>query len=199
MTNSLADRILEKVRSKGRGAVFASKDYLDLGNRAAVDQALSRLTRGGYIRRLSRGLYDYPEIHPRLGSLSPAPDAVAGALAKKTNSTLQVSGAHAANKLGLTTQVPARVVYLTNSSSKRVKVGNRTFDLRHTTPKNMAAAGRASGTVIQALRYIGRDSVDAGVIKKLRDTLSDDDKASLKKDVRYAPDWMRPVVAEITG
>src|SRR5882724_6732695 len=105
-------QILRRIRAKGRGQTYISKDFLDFGSRAAVDQALSRLVRKGDLRRLSRGIYDYPKNNPKLGDLTASPDAVAKSLAKKTNSHLQVSGAQAANLLGLSTQVPARIVYL---------------------------------------------------------------------------------------
>lgn len=164
-----------------------------------MDHALSHLARKGHIRRLSRGVYDYPKVNLRLGTLTPSPDAVAKALAKKTRSDLQVSGAHAANQLGLSTQVPARVVYLTDGRSKRVRVGRQTIELRRTSPKNMATAGKPSGTVIQALRHVGRDNVNDEIIDKIKTALSDDDRAALKKDVDSAPDWMRPILTRLAS
>src|SRR5579859_6816774 len=109
----MVDQILSRVRRRGRGAVFTPKDFLDLGGRAAVDQALSRLAKAGGIRRLARGIYDFPRMSPRLGVLSPAPEAVAKAVAQQTDSAVQVTGAQAANALGLSMQVPAQPVYLT--------------------------------------------------------------------------------------
>lgn len=196
---SIEDRILKRIRGKGRGSVHLSKDFLDFGSRAAVDKALSRLVRKGQVRRLSRGVYDYPRIHPRLGELTPSPDVIAQALARKTGVELQISGARAANALGLSTQVPARAVYLTNGNSKRLRVGKQTIELRRTTPKNVESSGEISGMVIQALRHLGRDGVDSAVIKKIRDTLSDDDKKALKRDAKIAPEWAQQVIAEITG
>lgn len=159
---AVSSRILNRIQRKGRGAVFTPKDFLDLGGRAVVDQTLSRMSRRGTIRRLGRGLYDYPRISPRLGPLSPDLDDVAKAVAKQTDSRLQISGARAANALGLTTQVPAKMVYLTDGPSRRVKVGSQVVQLRHTTPRNLAGAGKPSGMVLQALRYLGRDAVDQG-------------------------------------
>jgi Family of unknown function (DUF6088) len=196
---SIEDKVIKRIRGKGRGAVFLSKDFFDLGSRSAIDQALSRLTKKGLIRRLQRGLYDFPKIHPRLGELTPPPDVIAEALARKTEVELQTSGARAANALGLTTQVPARAVYLTSGSPKRVEVGKQVIDLRHAVPKSLISSSEISGMVIQALRYIGKDGVDDEVIKKLKDRVSDDDKKRLKKDAKTAPEWMRAVIAEITG
>lgn len=196
-TVSVANKILSRIRRKGQGIVHTSKDFLDLGSRVAVDHALSNLAKKGLIRRLSRGVYDYPKVNPRLGTLTPPPDAVAKALAKKTRSDLQVSGAYAANRLGLSTQVPARVVYLTDGKSKRVRVGRQTIELRHASPKNMATAGKPSGTVIQALRHVGRDNVNDEVIDRIKSALSDEDRAALRHDVDKAPDWMRPILTRL--
>jgi len=196
---TIADKILKRIRGMDRGSVCSAKDFLDLGSRAAVDQAMSRLVAKGQLRRLGRGVYDYPKMNPRLGVLTPSADALASALAKKTNSRLQISGAHAANALGLSTQVPAKVVYLTDGTSRRVRMGGRMIELRHASPRTMATAGRPSGTVIQALRYIGPNGIDDGVIDTVKRSLSNDDRAALTKDVKNAPDWMRPVLSQIAS
>src|SRR6266404_5838438 len=195
---TLADKLLKSIRGKSRGSVFTTKHFLHFGTRPAVDQALSRLQRKGYIRRLGRGLYDYPKVDPRLGQLSPNPDAVAQALASRNSSRTQVTGAEAANILGLSTQVPARVVYLTDGDSKTVKIGRQTIELRRAAPRRMATAGRTSGTVIEALRYLGKNRADDRVTSILRTTLSKEDKAALKRDTHKAPGWMRPVIEQIT-
>ncbi|HTE20242.1 MAG TPA: DUF6088 family protein [Armatimonadota bacterium] len=189
-----------RIRAKGAGSVFGAKDFLDLGNRAAVDQALSRLVRSGLIRRISRGIYDYPRHNERLGiTLSPAPEEVARAVARRTASRLQITGAEAANILGLSTQVPARVIYLTDGGSRRLQLGDQVVELRHTTPRSLATAGKVSGTVIQALRHLGRQHVDAAAIRHLQRVLSERDKATLRKDRIHAPGWMQPVLLEIAG
>src|SRR3546814_589957 len=118
--SSAPDRIVRRVRSSGRGSVFTPNDFLDLAGRAAIDQALSRLVKSGRLRRLARGLYDFPKVHPKLGPLSPAPDDIAQALARETGSQVQVAGSRAANALGLSTQVAARSSYLTDGPSRRV-------------------------------------------------------------------------------
>lgn len=195
---STENRILYRVRGKGRGYVFSSRHFLDFGTRDAVDKALSRLTKQKDIRRLARGIYDYPKIHPQLGVLSPSIDSVAKLIAEKNNSQLKITGAEAANALGLSTQVPARIVYLTDGPSRKIKIGKQTIELRHASPKVMTTAGKASGTVIQALKYVGKENANSDVVSKVKETLSDKDKKELKKDVDAAPDWMRPVIAEIT-
>src|SRR5258706_10045184 len=101
----IENKVLKRIYGAGVGSVLSQDDFLDLGSRAAVDKALSRLAAKGTIRRLARGLYDYPKTHPQLGVLAPDPGAVARAIAGKFATRLQPSGAYAANLLGLSTQV----------------------------------------------------------------------------------------------
>lgn len=147
---------MRRARAGGRGGVFTPRDFLDVAARAAVDQALSRLAKTGKLRRLARGLYDYPKVHPKLGPLSPTPDDVAQALARETGSQVQIAGARAANALGLSTQVPAKSTYLTDGPSRRVVLGKRVVDLRHASPKHLIAPGSAAGTVVKPFVMWGR-------------------------------------------
>lgn len=196
----LTKRMHDRIRARGEGAVFGAKDFLNLGSRAAVDQALSRLARDGFIRRLSRGIYDYPRRNERLGiTISPAPEDVVHAVARRNASRVQVSGANAANALGLSTQVPAQIVYLTDGASRRIQVGGQVVELRHTTPRNLATAGKISGTVIQALRYLGREQVNERTVQHLQRVLSERDKQILRRDRVHAPGWMQPVLLEVAG
>src|ERR1700693_5394248 len=142
---SIDSMILAAINGRGRGAVFVPADFLALGSREAVDIALHRLARKGTIRRLARGVYDFPKTHPILGALSPSADTVARALGGRDRPRPQPAGAYAANALGLSEQVPAKAVFLTDGPSRTVKIGPTTIQLRRTTPRNMAAARRASG------------------------------------------------------
>lgn len=193
---SAPDRIMQRARAGGRGGVFTPSDFLDVAARAAVDQALSRLVKGGKLRRLARGLYDFPKLHPQLGPLSPSPDDVARALARETGSQAQIAGAHAANALGLSTQVPAKSLYLTNGPSRRIVLGKRVVDLRHASPKHLIAPGSPAGTVVQALRHVGPvRAADVAQIAVRR--LSASDKKMLVSNAIQAPAWMRPTLISI--
>ena len=193
------DKIKRRIIGKGRGAVFTPADFLDLGSRASVDQTLSRLTDQGVIRRLARGIYDYPKTSPRLGRLSPDPDAVAAAIARKDGRVVQVSPARAANMLGLTTQVPAKAVYLTDGPSRTTQIGAQTIIMRNAAARNLVGAGKPTGAVFQALRYLGKDGVDASVVARLSRTIDADTRRALVKDALQAPGWMRPVVLQIAA
>jgi hypothetical protein len=191
---SIDSQILQHIRRKGIGYVFTPADFLHLGSRNAVDLALSRRARAGTIRKLARGLYDRPRTDPRIGQLSPSTDAIANALKGRDQSRLQAAGAHAANGLGLSDQVPVRAVFLTDGRSRRVQLGKQQIVLKHTTPRQMATAGRMSGTVIQALRWLGKRHVDHRTIKTLRRRLSQADKQQLVDDIRYAPAWIADII-----
>jgi len=193
---SVSDRIMRRARATGRGGVFTPTDFLDVATRAAVDQALSRLAKSGKLRRLARGLYDYPKVHPKLGALSPAPDDVARALARETGSQAQIAGAHAANALGLSMQVPAKSLYLTDGPSRRIVLGKRVVDMRHASPKHLIAPGSPAGTVVQALRHVGpMRAADVAQIATRR--LSTSDKRVLASNAVQAPAWMRPTLISI--
>jgi len=134
-----------------------------------------RHKRKGAIRQLARGLYDYPDQHPGIGLLSPSTDAIAHALKSRDAARLQPTGAYAANILGLSDQVPARTVFLTDGRARRVKIGRQEIILRHTTLRNRATAGTTSGMVIQALRWLGRRHVDDRICTLLASRLTDDE------------------------
>jgi hypothetical protein len=161
--------------------------------------ALTRLARKGVIRQLARGLYDYPIDHPSFGRIPPSADAIAKALAKRDASRLQPTGAYAANILGLSEQVPTRIVFLTDGSSRKVKVGQQEVVLKRTTPRNMATAGRKSGTIIQALRYIGQRNVDDRALTIIKRQLGEKERAQLQKDLHYAPRWVADIMRQLAA
>ena len=196
-SGSIDGMILSRITGRGRGWVFTPADFLDLGSRAAVGQALSRNARAGIIRAFARGLYDYPRRHARLGVLSPSTDDIVKALQGRDASRLQPSGAHAANLLGLSDQVPMKTVLLTDGRSRTIRLGQRVIILKKTTPRRMATAGRVSGTIIQALSWLGRRNVDDKVVSILRRRLSRRDKRGLHNEARYAPAWIGSVMKRI--
>lgn len=194
---SVDNKIVSRIYGKGRGWCFSPKAFIDLGSPEAVRLALFRLERKGTIRRLSRGLYDYPKKHPTIGYISPDPKEIAKALSARDVTRLQPSGAYAANLLGLSEQVPAKIVFLTDGRAQRVRIGGQEIVLKKTTPRNMATAGRISGTVFQAFRHLGQKQISEAHIGHLRKILTPQDKKQLKKDKVYAAAWMHPLLDAI--
>jgi hypothetical protein len=194
---SIDRKVFERIIGKGRGAVFTPADFLDLGSRSAVDTALNRGAREGRIRKLGRGLYDRPRLGTDGTLLLPTTDAVVRAIAGRDATRFQPSGAHAANMLGLSEQVPVRIVFLTDGHARTVSLGPRKIVLRHATPRQMATAGRKSGTIIQALRWLGRSNVDETVVAKLRHQLDSRERKDVLLATRSAPVWITKVLHEI--
>lgn len=195
--HSTTTRIERRVARSPEDAVFFVGQFLDLDSRAAVDLALSRLTRAGTLKRLARGLYARPRRHPVLGEVSPSVEAVARALAKRDHVRLQPAGAYAANLLRLSNQVPARVVFLTDGKPRKIRFGGQTIELRRAMPRMMAAAGRTTGLVIAGLRFIGRANVSMERVAHLRTLLSAEDRRRLLKDIALAPAWMHPYLRAV--
>ncbi|AKS47830.1 hypothetical protein SAMN05444287_3351 [Octadecabacter temperatus] len=195
----ITSKILQRVKGKGRGAIFAPSDLLDLGSRASVDQTLSRLTDQGVIRRLTRGLYDYPKISARFGMVQPSVYDVARVIARKDHYVLLMSQAAAANQFGLSTQVPSKPTYITDGPTRTRTVGRQVIQFRNASRKTLTGAGQTSGAVFQALRFVGKDGVTDRVINKLAAALSDKDCDLLVKQSRDVPAWMKPVVQQIAA
>lgn len=198
-SHSTDSKVISRIHGHGRGWVFTPEAFKDLGSRDAVASALKRYKQSGVIRPLARGLYDYPRIDTDLGMLAPSSDDIAKALAGRDALRLQPFGAYAANLLGLSTQVPLRIVYLTDGRSRTVHVGNRQIILRQTSPRNMATAGKSSGMVIQALRHIGKEQVNAEHIATLERRLDDAALKQLMKDIHYAPGWIADIIRSLEG
>lgn len=196
---SIDAAIARRVRRSKPGTVFTPALFASLGGRAAIDKALQRLVARGELRRLSRGLYDKPRQDPLLGTLWPTVDAVVSALSGKDRLRLQPTGAYAANLLGLSDQVPARVEFLTDGTSRTVKAGPMQIVLKRTTPRQMAAAGRTSGLVIQALRSLGPDHLTPQRLGKLRRTLPAEQRRALLDDLTLAPGWMQPTLRSLAA
>ena len=196
---NIDNKVVSRIYGHGRGWVFTPNHFKDLGSRDAVASALKRHKQSGLIRQLARGVYDYPKIDPELGLLEPSIDDIAQALAGRDATRLQPSGAYAANLLGLSTQVPTKIVYLTDGRSRMVQIGKRQITLKQTTPRNMATAGRISGLVIQALRHLGSRYVDAAIIETVKKRLSAADRKRLLADIRHAPAWIADIIRKVAA
>jgi len=196
---NLRTRILERFRRRGPGSVLTARDLHDLGRTDAVRQALSRAAREGLLRKVARGFYTMPRVDPNLGEIAPDVEAVVAALKARDGIRLLPSGAHSANLLGLSTQVPVRLIFLTDGPTRRIRLGKREIVLKRTTPRQMATAGRIGGTVIQALRWLGREQVDDRVVDQLRRRLSAREKRDLTRDRRHAPAWVAEIMRRISS
>lgn len=197
MPKSIVNKVVARIRARDGGVVSAT-DLLDAGPRSAVDQALSRLVQQGKVLRVRRGLYSWPRMSALLNlPLSPPADELAQAWAKKNGLRIVPSGAYAANLLGLSTQVSAKIIYYTNGRTKTLKLGHYTIKLLNRGPRTMDVKGKVSPLVFQALRYLGKNGVTPQVISRLTALLQPKDKRELKRNISLAAAWMKPVLEEI--
>jgi hypothetical protein len=191
------ERILKSIQGAKGDSVFTPRRFESFGNPAAVRQALSRLVKAGKIRRIRQGLYDLPRQHPIIGETAPDIMATVEALMEGSQAEWLFSGAFAANLMGLSEQVPAKIVILTNSGPRRVSLGKLTLIFRRAAPRNLLAAGRPAGLVIQALRYLRGSPETSTQIALLKKRVDAKTKADLKSLIPDMPAWMRPVVQQI--
>src|SRR6202030_1122270 len=172
--------------------------FLDIASRGTIDMALGSLTRQGTIRRIRRGLYDMPKVNPALGGkLSPDIDEAAQAIARRQRWKIVREGTWAANLLGLSAQVPAKIIYLTDGPNNEVLIGRRSIHFKHARPKAMAGLEGKFALVVQALRHLGKEGIGPREIEKLRSTLSPAEKRRLVKDARFGVDWIYEVAKRI--
>jgi hypothetical protein len=190
--------VFGRIRAGKKGLAYSAKDFLDLGNRGAVDVALSQLATEGAIRRVMRGIYDQPEQSELLkGPCSPDAHQVAKATARKHGWRIVPSGAQAANLLGLSTQVPAKVLYLSDGPTRTCSAGKLVIRFQHAEPKTLGTASEVNGMVIQALRYLGKGAIDQRTLHHLIRTLDAKDKTRLLQDTQYCTDWIHDVAKRI--
>lgn len=197
--SAMADKIMKRVRAKGRGWVFTPKHFIDFGTRGSVDMALSRLAQASEIRRIGRGLYDYPQLHDKLGALTPDAEMIAQAVSAQCGDRLAPSAAAAANRFGLSTQVPARSSYATTGRTRVRNAVGRSVTLKHSRAPVLGNASDAANGVVQLLASLGRNKVDANAIAHLSVRLDDKDLAALLKGRPVMPGWMGDVVLRLNA
>ena len=194
---SLPSQIMSHAAESSEGTLLCPSALLHLGSRAAVDQALSRLSRKGELMRVCRGIYVQP-IQTRFGPRPPAVEKVIAALVELWGETIVPCGGAAANALGLTTQVPVRSVYLTSGRSRKLRLGELTAELRHAPRWQLAAPHRPAGEVVRALSWLGPDEVEAG-LERVADKLSAEDFQELAASRAVMPAWIAGPVSALVA
>lgn len=192
--STMSKRILEHAAQTPEGAPICAKALLHLGNRAAVDQALSRLTRRGQLMRIGRGLYVRP-VESRFGTRAPSAPKVVEAYARLRGETIAPHGAAAANALGLTTQVPVRTLYWTTGPSRRLTLGSQTIELRHAPNSRLALAGRRAGDIVRALSWLGPSEAPAA-LRRIVPRLGEAEREALAEARPSLPAWMAKDLSE---
>jgi len=197
MAEAIENKVVTKIKKAKRGSLYFIDSFAHIANKKAISKVLERLVIKGEIIRVASGIYTRPRIDPNLGEIKPGIEDIVKAIAKRDNAKIVPTGNYALNKLGLSTQVPMNIVYLTDGSARKVKVGNFTITFKKANPKSVSAIGKTSKLVIQALKAIGEKNIDNNTIKKISNALKNENINHLEHDLRIAPEWIRKIIRPI--
>ncbi len=197
MTESIEIQILNKIKKSGRGMLFFAEDFTKNGGPKAVGKALERLVAKGELARAARGVYVRPKVDSVIGQITPRIEDIAKAIARRDRARIVPTGIYALNRLGLSTQVPLNIIYLTDGVGRKVKLGNYIITFKKTAPKNLTGVGEISSLAIQALRSIGKENVTEVEIKKIQTLLLKEKPTRLDHDIRLAPAWIREIMKPV--
>lgn len=190
-------KVAEKLKKLQKGSILFVDDFLDFGNSESIKKALFRLEEKGLLVRLAHGIYLYPKTDKDLGVLYPSAEEIAIAIAKRDRARIIPTGVQALNKLGLSTQIPLKAVFLTDGAARSIKIGKRTITFKKTSPKNLLAKGEISSLVIQALKSIGQNKLEDENLKKLQTILRKEKKENILHDAKLAPAWINKILMSV--
>jgi hypothetical protein len=195
MESSIHNQIENAILSLKPGTIIFPQDFIDLGSSDAVKKTLSRLEKKGIILRLGRGIYLYPKKDILLGTVYPSIDSIAEAIAKRDKARIIPTGVLALQKLGLSTQVPMKVVFLTDGTARQIRLRNQTITFKKTNPKNLSIQGKLIGLIIQAMKELGKKSTTTNdLYKKIQEMLANEDPEIIQEDIKLAPIWIRKLL-----
>ncbi len=193
-------QIEERICNAPRGTIFLTSDFTDLASSDAANKALLRLEEAGLIRRILFGVYEYPEYNAFLGEyIEPAPDKVAHALARKFGWTIVPCGDTALNMLGLSTQVPAVWLYVSDGTYKEYSYGHTTIKFKRTTNKEISKISYKTALVIQAIKALGKEAITAEIISKIKASTTNEEKSLMFTEAKYATSWIYDIIKDICG
>jgi predicted transcriptional regulator of viral defense system len=195
----IVSKEIENIVSQSkRGKLFFVSDFLQYGNYDTVRKTLQRLVTKGILIRISKGIYYYPKIDKILGILYPTAEEIAKSIAKRDKAKIIPTGAYAQHLLGLSTQIPMNVVYLTDGSARKIEIGNQTIVFKKTSPKNLYFESKLSSLIIQSLKSLKESNVNETVKQKITDIIKQSgEKEKIKKDIKNAPIWIQKIMLEI--
>ena len=194
MNLNIEIQVLTKIRKAKGGTLFFVENFLRFGNAKAIAKALERLVHKGEITRVARGVYARLEVDPVIGPVLPSMESIAKAIAKRDKARIIPTGVMAMYLLGLSTQIPMNIVYLTDGVARKVKVRNGSVVFKRSAPKNLSAIGKISSLAIQALKAIGKDNLTAMQKELVIQQLLKEEETRLIHDIPLAPEWIREII-----
>jgi len=194
---SVENKILKHIKPLKQGSILFTEDFREYGSATAVKTALHRLVKKKVLGHLARGIYAKPTYSELFNQyVLPSAEQVAVAIAKRDKARLLPTGVYAQYILGLSTQIPLKLVYLTDASPRTIKIGKQSIRFVKTTPKNLALKGKISKLVVQALKEIGKGKVTELELEKIQELLQKENKNDLKHDIALAPQWIAEIMAK---
>ena len=197
MATSIEKQVKKTITNYKTGKIFFPSDFSKIGSSTAIRQALNRLEDAKFLLRLAHGIYLYPKKHPLFGVLYPTIEEVAIAIAKRDKARIIPTGIQALNKLGLSTQVPMNIVYLTDGSSRSIKINNGSIKFKKASPKLLSVKSDKIILIIQALKELGQENINSKIKEKIERLLFTVDKELLIHDIKLAPQWIAKIIKEL--
>lgn len=198
---AIHEAIRQSLSDQRAGSIIFPSDFRGHGSEDAIKMALSRLAKTGLVKRIAHGIYYKPFIDPILGELQPSAEAIAESLAERQRIKIRPARAFALHKLGLTTQVPTKLIYLTDGTPRKLKLGKAIIEFKSTTPKKMALNGTISSLLILALEELDLEHLHPETESRIRYLLQAGDRSELEADLRLAPgkiyNYLRKVLKEL--
>jgi hypothetical protein len=195
-TNS---QIEKEIRRKRRARIYFASDFVAFGSQEAVKKSLFRLEKSGFLVRLAHGIYLYPNIDKKygIGILYPTAEDIAKEIAVRDKARIVPTGIYALNALGLTTQVPVNVVFLTDGAPRKIKIYNQKIVFKHVTPKNLAFRSKVLMLVVAAIKEIGKGKLSESELEKIKSVLLHETRENILLDLELAPAWIRKIILSI--
>lgn len=187
MKESVNHIIELKIRGFKPGQVFFPSDFKDLGASTAIRKALSRLVESGQVERMAQGIYVIPKNNKVFGKVLPSMEQLAEVLAKKEHVKIKPSGQYALNKVGLSTQVPMKLVFLTTGYSKKIQIGKNAIIFKSTTAKKLSMKGDITSLLFLGLEELDLQKLSPTQMGRIRELLKQESSENLKYNLRLAP------------
>ncbi len=188
---------MEYLKYRTKGKIYFPGDFALIANPESIRKSLSVLVKRGILIRLTHGIYFYPKMDPEFGVLYPSIDDVCKAIAKRDKARIEPTGVFALHSLGLSTQIPINMVFLTDGIPRKIKYGNRVIKFKKTAPKNLSTKGNVSGLVIAALKELGQDNITQDVQQQLAKALKKESPENIKLDAQLAPEWISKLMLSL--
>ena len=197
---SIDDKIFKQVKKQGRGVIFYSAEFTDIAEQKSVLKSFERLTKSGKIIRVARGIYSYPKIDKALGLgvLYPTLEEIAQSIARRDKARIVPTGIYALNRLGLSTQIPMNIVFLTDGSPRKIRVNNnQTILFKKTSPKQLSYKNELTMLLVFALKEISQDNLTKEHIDRIRELLKKEPKERILEDAALIPAWIKTIINKI--